>query len=510
MTAAAKNQAITILARQANLPVEVFRQAVDQADLAVSITDASANVLYANDAFARITGYAEEEVLGRNASLLSNQTTPRSMYESMWQQLVAGKSWSGRLLNRRKNGDLYLADLAITPVHDAEGCTTHYLGMHRDVTGLHQLECQVRNQKHLIESVIDAAPVVFALLDINGRVLLDNHAYKKLVTDLGIAEPVHALLDTLNPGWREQLTKQESSCEFTNREARVDRAQGQARWFSCTASLIRLDDEEAGSFFCGVSAGGLLLICNDISSLRVEQERTRTAALQSLLLEEERVASIRESLSAALFRLEEPMNVMASAVKLLQRRDPVSADVLQDALSASREHIDSLRQVIPPHAAESMFSVNLNEALRDVLDICTPDLLAAGIVVDWLPSSFLPSILGRPMQMRVLFKALIENAIEAMDVKGWRRRELSISTSLADGCVVVQISDSGPGMPDEWRVRAFEPFFTTKNGAGHHLGTGLARAQHIVADHGGFIDLGPSASGGCVVTVDFRLDGDPL
>lgn len=491
------------------LPPEIFTQAVGQADLAICITDLKADIVYANDAFSRITGYAPDEVVGRNSSLLSNRTTPRRIYEEMWQKLAAGQAWSGRLLNRRRDGSLYLADLTITPVRNTSGATTHFLGMQRDITGLHQLECQVRNQKRLIESVLDAAPIVLALLDVNGRVLLDNQAGKKLVADLGFAEPAHQLLDALQPGWRDLLARQDPAVAFASREVRIERAPGGPRWFAGTAVLLGLHDEDAGNFFCA-GQSGLLLIAGDISERRAEQERARTAALQALLAEEERVTSIRESLSAALFRLQEPLNVMDSAVRLLQKRDPVGADILLEALATSRSHIEALRQFIPEGNGEEKLGVNLNEVLRDVLTIATPALLAAGVVVDWQPAPLLPVIPGRPLPLRVLFKALLENAIEAMDIKGWQRRELAIATRLAGNCISVELADSGPGMPPEWRLRAFEPFFTTKGGAGGHLGTGLARAQQIVSEHGGFIDIGASASGGCLLTVEFPLGGDPL
>ena len=76
--------------------------------------------------------------------------------------------------------------------------------------------------------------------------------------------------------------------------------------------------------------------------------------------------------------------------------------------------------------------------------------------------------------------------------------------------MVVTVTDSGPGIPAELRHRAFEPFFSAKTGAGRHLGTGLSRAQQIVSDHGGIIDLDESPGGGCHVVVEFRLDGDPI
>ncbi|MCB1968229.1 MAG: nitrogen fixation negative regulator NifL [Candidatus Accumulibacter sp.] len=491
------------------LPPEVYRQAVDQADLAISITDPEANILFANAAFARVTGYSGEQVIGMNESLLSNQTTPDETYQTMWRELTAQRPWSGKLLNRRQGGEPYLAELTISPVVDRRGETTHFLGMQRDITELHRLERVVLNQKKLIEAVVDAAPIAFALLDQSGRVLLDNHEYKKLLTTLQVNEPAHTLLDGVAPNWRETLAEQPATCVFANREARVDRGAGRAQWLSVTTSQIEMHSDCADSYFCEGCQVGLLLVIADVSSLREEQERARTAAMQAVLADEERTAAMREGLTAAIFRLEEPLNVMASAAAVLQRRDPASAGVLQQALAASREHLELLRQVIPQAPRDIVVPVNVNEILRDVLQICTPRLLGAGIVVDWRPTATLPPVIGRPLQLRMLFKALVDNAIEAMSCKGWRRRELCLTSALGDNCIVVTVSDSGPGIPADERHKAFEPFFTGKNRNAGHIGTGLSRAQQVMADHAGIIDIEESESGGCAAIVEFRLDSDP-
>jgi len=492
------------------LPPEAYLQAVDQADLAISITDPQANILFANEAFARVTGYTPDEIIGQNESVLSNHTTPPELYQSMWNELSAQRPWTGKLLNVRKGGELYLAELHISPVVDAKGKTTHFLGMHRDVTEMRRLESMVLNQKQLIESVVDSAPMAFALLNQKGRVILDNQEYKKLVSDLRVKEPAHTLLDSVMPQWQENLAARPEKCAFVSREARIDRAAGRPRWLSVSASVIEMHSDRADSYFSTGGKPGLLLVISDITSLREEQERARAAVLQAVLADEERTAAIREGLSAAIFRLEEPMNVMASAASVLQRRDPASAGVLQQALAASREHMEMLRQVIPQSPQEIAVRINLNEILRDVLEICTPRLLGAGVIVDWQPAATLPPIIGRPLQLRMLFKALVDNAIEAMNIKGWKRRELSLTSTIERDCIVITVSDTGPGIPEDWRHKAFEPFFTAKNGSGRHIGTGLSRAQQVVADHGGIIDLEDSPSGGCAAIVEFRLDGDPI
>ena len=251
-------------------------------------------------------------------------------------RLAAGQPWNGRLLNRRQDGSVYLAEVSITPVHAPDGSVSHYLGMHRDVTDMHRLECQVRNQKALIESVVDAAPMLIALLDVDDRVVLDNQEYKKLVADLRVKEPAHTLLDSVLANWRDELAARPERCIFFNREARVDRPGGRPRWLSVSATTLATQSDLADAYFSVGGQTGLLLVISDVSSVREEQERARTASLQAVLAEEERTASLREGLSAAIFRLEEPMNVMASAVSMLQRRDPSAAAMLKQALTASR------------------------------------------------------------------------------------------------------------------------------------------------------------------------------
>ncbi|MEY4593063.1 MAG: hypothetical protein RIR18_1958 [Pseudomonadota bacterium] len=496
----------------AGLPIEAYQQAVDQADLAVSITDSAAKILFVNQAFSRVTGYAPEEIVGQNQSVLSNRTTPSWLYQEMWLSLSAAKAWSGRLLNKNKNGDTYLAELTVSPVIDDAGHITHFLGMHRDVTELHRLERLVRNQKKLIESVIDGAPVAFCLIDHLGRVMLDNQAYKKLVSDLNVREPALSLMDSLLPAWRQRFEEDPEQCAFAVRETRIDRSVGGSRWLSVTCQVIETQSDCVDSYFSGAGAAGLLLVISDITSLRIEQERTRAATLKGALADVERTAAIRESLSAAIYKLGEPMNVMSSVVSLLQRRDPSSAAVLLSALNTSRDYTESLREMIPRGSPEGETSVNLNEVLRDVLDLSTGQMLSSGVMVDWNPVMTLPNMVGRPLQLRMLFKALMDNAIEAMDVKGWSRREMSITSAVHRDCIQIKVADTGPGIPVELRSCVFEPFFTKKSGKGkgQHMGTGLSRAYQVVLDHGGLIDIEDSAGGGCTMVVEFGLNGEPI
>lgn len=480
----------------------IFQQAVEQADLAISITDSRANILYVNPAFTRTTGYSAEEMIGANQSLLSNKSTPAALYDEMWALISRGLPWSGRLINRRKDGSKYLADLLITPVVDAQGEVASYLGIQRDVTQLHWLECEVADQKALIESVVDSTPVVIALLDAAGKVVLDNHEYKKLMGDLRMVEPATLILDTVRADQgASQLVPQDGRQAFSDHEIRLDSPSG-PRWFSCSGIWVQRKDSTADAFFNRRNDLFLLLVAKETTRQRAEQEKTRMALLQAMMAEETHIEGLRETLSAAVFKIEGPINLMASVLATLERRGGSPAGpALMEVLSAGREAIDSLRSAIPEHRQEALTRVNLNEVLRDVLDLCTTRMLATGISVFWRPQAVLSPVNGYPSRLRAMFKALVDNAIDAMNSKGWRERELRVSTRCSDGSVEVVIEDSGPGVPSDLRLKIFEPFFSTRKADGRHLGTGLSSAQQVAADHDGIIEFDSTERGGCRVRV---------
>ncbi|MEF8759420.1 MAG: hypothetical protein V5B36_06770 [Candidatus Accumulibacter sp. UW25] len=96
----------------------------------------------------------------------------------------------------------------------------------------------------------------------------------------------------------------------------------------------------ADAFLAGQGRDYLLLVAKEISSLRVQQEKIRVAALQAAMAEEDRLSALRESLAAATFRLEGPLNMIASAVGMLARRrgesDPMSVALADAVAPASR------------------------------------------------------------------------------------------------------------------------------------------------------------------------------
>ncbi|MFO1431979.1 MAG: nitrogen fixation negative regulator NifL [Candidatus Competibacteraceae bacterium] len=496
------------------IPAWAFARAIAQLPAAVCITDADARILYANPAFTEITGYSVSEVIGQNTSILAHECTPPRVYEQMWDRLVHARPWTGLLVNRRKYGAVYLAELTVAPLLDAQDRAVYYLGMHRDVTAVHRLEQQVHNQKELIESMVDAAPAVIALLNGSGQVILQNHEYKQLAAAMQGKEPAVELLHGLRESLGESFQHHDGEGEsFRNKEVSFEPGgDAPTRWFSCSGIWFRESDDRADAFFQPVRQTYLLLMVNEISTLKRQQEEIRTNAMRALIAEQERVRSMREALQAAIFQMQQPLNLIAAANEMLERRrsSPELAplrSVLGQALASGRDALEKLENSIPIMPPEAIAPVNINQLLREVLTLSTQRLLAGGIVVEWQPAPVLPAVLGREGRLRGMFKQLIDNAMDAMEHCRSQRRDLRIVTKVQENAVVILIEDTGPGVPKELHWKIFEPFYTSKP-AGDRTGIGLALAQEVVNEQRGMIGIDPEYTDGCRVRVLLPLDHD--
>lgn len=491
------------------LAAEIFFQAVEHAPVAISITDLHANILYANRAFSHVTGYTSDEVVGKNESILSNRTTPRLVYQALWGRLQQKKAWTGVLVNRRKDNSLYLAELNVAPVLDEHDEVVYYLGMHRDTSDMHELEQRAANQKQMIEGVFNAAPVAMVLLDQDQSIVMVNNAFRILTRQLTQNESMEDALSSIQYRLGEKydaLLKKGTA--FSDAEIAFDRDNYRQTWYLCDGSAITQEDETASNFFSQPGSRHILLTINDITELRRRQQDSQLNALKALMAEEELLDGMRETFNGAIHRLQGPVNLIGAALKMLQRRlgDQASSDpvvlAMQEAQAAGLEALDSLGASIPVTVEEAKMPVNINQLLREVINLSIQDLLAQGITVEWKPAKHLPWVMGRESRLRSALRQLVANAIEAMSNRGISRRELFISSTVEKQVVRIEIVDTGPGIPSDLVFKVFEPFFSTKPPHKGCRGMGLPMVHEIVSEHAGIVFIDNSHRQGCRMIVE--------
>jgi len=120
--------------RQAEEELRLRNSALEAAADGIVITDLAGDVVWANPAFTGMTGYALEEIKGRNTRLLRSGLQREAFYRQMWETISAGGVWRGELYNRRKDGTLYVEEMAITPVRGDGEAITHFVAIKQDVT----------------------------------------------------------------------------------------------------------------------------------------------------------------------------------------------------------------------------------------------------------------------------------------------------------------------------------------------------------------------------------------
>ena len=117
--------------------------AVESAGETIVVTDPAGSIIYVNPTFEEITGYSRQEAQGKNPRILKSGKHDQAFYREMWDTLLAGQVWRGRLTNKKKDGTLYEETATISPIKDKSGRTVNYVAVKRDVTGEAMLQKQL-------------------------------------------------------------------------------------------------------------------------------------------------------------------------------------------------------------------------------------------------------------------------------------------------------------------------------------------------------------------------------
>lgn len=123
--------------------------AIEQTAEAVVITDLTGQIIYVNPAFESDTGYSAAEVIGQNPRILKSERTDAETFDQLWETITCGMSWTGHVINRRKDGRLIDVLQNITPIVDPQQKIVNYVSVWRNVTLEWQLQEQVRQSQKL-------------------------------------------------------------------------------------------------------------------------------------------------------------------------------------------------------------------------------------------------------------------------------------------------------------------------------------------------------------------------
>jgi PAS domain S-box-containing protein len=467
--------------KRADDSVRLQSAALNAAANPMVITDRDGTIEWVNAALTASVGYEASEVVGKNPrDLFRSGVHDQAFYKHLWETLLARAVWRGEMVNRRKDGSLYTEDMTITPIASVDGAITHFIAVKQDITERKRSEEQLREQAELLDHAQDAIIV----RDLEHRITYWNKSAERLygwtaadavgrsVPDVFYKNPAvfHEAHDSvLHTGeWTGELQQLNKD----GHEVSVE-----SRW-----TLVR---DRSGA------PKSVLVINTDITERkRLEQQFLRAQRLESL-------GTLAGGIAHDLNNVLAPIVMSIDLLKMTAADDDSRA--LLDTIAASAHRgADMVAQVLSfARGVEGRkVNVQVRHLIREIEKIARktfPKNIRIGTTV----SRDLWTVLGDPTQLHQVLLNLCINARDAMPQGGqitisaenvtFDAKYAALNIEMAAGpYVVMQVEDTGTGIPQAIIDKVFDPFFTTKE-VGKGTGLGLSTSLTIVKHHGGFL-----------------------
>jgi PAS domain S-box-containing protein len=464
--------------------------AVEQSPAAVLITDPGGIIQYVNGKFTEISGYTAAEAIGQSPRLFKSGLTPPEVYHDLWSTIRAGRNWHGKLQNRRKSGELYWDAIRIWPMRDARDAITHFVAVQEDITILLEAEAGLRESERRARSLFETVHLIVLGLDSAGRVDYVNPFFLRLTG--------YTREEVIGQPWIERFLPPEHRAELQavllelrerdehpHYQNPILIKSGERRMISWSNTVLR---DTSGQLT------GTLSIGEDVTDAR---------RLQEQLLHSQKMESVGRLAGGVAHDFNNLLTAILSNAEFL-RDDLPEESTLRSDVDEIRKAADraailtrqllsfSRRQVVQPRL------IQLNDAAL-AMDKLLRRLIGEDIELVSALSPDLWAIRADAGQIEQVLANLTVNSRDAMPDGGRITIETANVALSADYAaahvdavpgdyVMLAVSDTGHGIPEDARPRIFDPFFTTKP-EGKGTGLGLATVHGIVHAAGGHIGV---------------------
>jgi two-component system NtrC family sensor kinase len=247
------------------------------------------------------------------------------------------------------------------------------------------------------------------------------------------------------------------------------------------------------------------------SALLVGRDMTAEREMRVRLMESDRLAAVGELVAGVAHEVNNPLSSISAFAQLLLRDGELTPEQ-RDSIEVIRGETLRASQVVKDLLAFARRSepqqlpLDLNALVTRTLRVRQYQFAEADVRVDSVLEPDLPAVMGDPRQLQQVCLNLLTNAVQAM--AGRPGATLGVRTYVDGGEVVLDVSDTGPGIAAIARDHVFEPFFTTKQ-EGEGTGLGLSVSYGIVAAHGGRIAVATTGAEGTTFRVRLPAGSGP-
>jgi signal transduction histidine kinase/ActR/RegA family two-component response regulator len=250
------------------------------------------------------------------------------------------------------------------------------------------------------------------------------------------------------------------------------------------------------------------------SNTRLANEMAERRQAEQALIQSEKLAAMGSLLASVAHELNNPLSIVVMEAELLSeeaRDGPLEEHARKITQAATRcsRMVHSFLTLARQHPPERL-PVAVNTMVTECVELLAYALQVDNIEVQLHLAAQLPTLWADPQQLRQVVINLITNAHHALrEVPAPRRLALATRAEAERGCIVLEVTDTGAGIPPELQARIFEPFFTTKPVA-VGTGLGLSLCRGIVEGHGGHIRVQSQPGQGTSFRIELPAGMAPL
>ena len=251
-------------------------------------------------------------------------------------------------------------------------------------------------------------------------------------------------------------------------------------------------------------------------SIMIFRDITKTKLLQEQLMRSERLAATGQLAASVAHEINSPLQAIVLQLDIIENKykgdekilDNNEFNLMTGAVGNIRDTVQNLLD-LNRSGQEEKQPANVNEIIEKTFKLSRSHLMKNKVKVNLELTSNVPIITASPQQLSQVFLNLIKNSIEAMSGESGLRSsresrtsiggEIYIKTNIKNEDIVIEVSDTGPGILEEDLVHIFDPFYTGKKKMG--TGVGLSICNGIIKGHDGNITAKNSSEGGAVFTI---------
>ncbi len=387
-----------------------------------------------------------------------------------------------------------------SPIKNDAGEIEAVIEMNLDITHRKQLEEKLEKSEKKYYAIFNNIPNPVFVLDEETLEILDCNESVKYVYGYPKSEIIKkSFLDLFVQEEKDFYASKIKSSAFFNRVKHLDN-KGAPLFVNIRVSPSEYPGQKV-----------LLVTTSDITQmLETEQQLIQTS----------KMATLGEMSTGVAHELNQPLTVIKTAsdffIKKIKNKEKIDADILYTMANEINSHVERATNIIN-HMRQfgrkseiALTRVQVNEVLKDAFQIFSQQLKLREIEVDWNLEEDLPEIMADPSRLEQVFINLLINARDAIEEE-WRPKEkkkgdkkITLKTVSEGKTVIVEVRDTGTGIPESIKDKIFEPFFTTKK-VGEGTGLGLSISYGIIKDCGGSINALSNREGGTRFVIKFPI-----